>query len=80
MLAKIYSAGLFGIDGFPVLVEVDAQNKLDYFEVVGALPHSLFSLIDYRAQSVYLLQCLCHSVCWLPLLFSFFLALHLASV
>ena len=35
MLAKIYSAGLFGIDGFPVLVEVDAQNKLDYFEVVG---------------------------------------------
>ena len=35
MLAKVYSAGLFGIDGFPVTVEVDAQNRLDYFEVVG---------------------------------------------
>ena len=35
MLAKIYSAGLFGIDGFPVTVEVDAQNRLDYFEIVG---------------------------------------------
>ena len=35
MLARIYSAGLFGIDGFPVTVEVDAQNRLDYFEVVG---------------------------------------------
>ncbi len=35
MLAKVYSAGLFGIDGFPVTVEVDAQNRLDYFEIVG---------------------------------------------
>ena len=35
MLSRIYSAGLFGIDGFPVTVEVDAQNRLDYFEVVG---------------------------------------------
>ena len=35
MLATVYSAGLFGIDGFPVSVEVDAQNRLDYFEVVG---------------------------------------------
>ena len=35
MLSKIYSAGLFGIDGFPVTVEVNAQNRLDYFEVVG---------------------------------------------
>ena len=35
MLATVYSAGLFGIDGFPVMVEVDAQNRLDYFEIVG---------------------------------------------
>ena len=35
MLATVYSAGLFGIDGFPVTVEVNAQNRLDYFEVVG---------------------------------------------
>ena len=35
MLSTVYSAGLFGIDGFPVTVEVNAQNRLDYFEVVG---------------------------------------------
>ena len=35
MLATVYSAGLFGIDGFPVTVEVDAQNRLDAFELVG---------------------------------------------
>ncbi len=35
MLSTVYSAGLFGIDGFPVTVEVNAQNRLDYFEIVG---------------------------------------------
>ena len=35
MLARIYSAGLYGIDGFPVTVEVNAQNRLDYYEIVG---------------------------------------------
>ena len=35
MLSTVYSAGLFGIDGFPVTVEVNAQNRLEYFEVVG---------------------------------------------
>ncbi len=35
MLATIYSAGLFGIDGFPVTVEVDGQPRLPEFELVG---------------------------------------------
>lgn len=35
MLSTVYSAGLFGIDGFPVSVEVDARNNLPSFELVG---------------------------------------------
>ena len=35
MLSTVYSAGLFGIDGFPVSVEVDGQNRLAEFELVG---------------------------------------------
>lgn len=35
MLSKIYSAGLFGIDGFIVTVEVDVQNRLPDFQLVG---------------------------------------------
>ncbi len=35
MLATVYSAGLFGIDGFPVSVEVDGQSRLPEFELVG---------------------------------------------
>ncbi|MBQ9151468.1 MAG: YifB family Mg chelatase-like AAA ATPase [Clostridia bacterium] len=35
MLSTVYSAGLFGIDGFVVSVEVDGQNRLAEFELVG---------------------------------------------
>ena len=35
MLVTVYSAGLFGIDGFPVSVEVDGQPRLPLFELVG---------------------------------------------
>ncbi len=35
MLATIYSAGLFGIDGFSVSVEVDGRPRLPEFELVG---------------------------------------------
>jgi predicted ATPase with chaperone activity len=35
MLSTVYSAGLFGIDGFPVTVEVDARPNLPSFELVG---------------------------------------------
>lgn len=35
MLSRVYSAGLFGIDGFAVTVEVDGQPRLPEFELVG---------------------------------------------
>ena len=35
MLAKTISYGLHGIDGFPVLVEVDLANGIPSFEIVG---------------------------------------------
>ena len=35
MLSTVYSAGLFGIDGFAVTVEVDARENLPVFELVG---------------------------------------------
>ncbi len=35
MLSSIYSAGIFGIDGYIVTVEADAQPKLPNFELVG---------------------------------------------
>ena len=35
MLTTVQSAGLFGIDGFLVQVECDAQNTLSDFEIVG---------------------------------------------
>ena len=35
MLSTIYSAGLYGIDGFIVTVEADGQPKLPNFELVG---------------------------------------------
>lgn len=35
MLSAAYSAGLCGIDGFPVTVECNQKNKLEGFELVG---------------------------------------------
>ncbi len=35
MLSKVFSAGLFGIDGFIVSVEVNGQPRLPQFELVG---------------------------------------------
>ncbi len=35
MLSSTYSAGLFGIDGFIVTVETDAQDRIPCFEMVG---------------------------------------------
>jgi len=35
MLSTVYSAGLYGVDGFPVTVECDVQDKIAAFEVVG---------------------------------------------
>ena len=35
MLSKIFSAGLFGIDGYIVTVECNAQSRIPAFELVG---------------------------------------------
>ena len=35
MLSTVYSAGLFGIDGYIVTVECNAQNRIPEFELVG---------------------------------------------
>ncbi len=35
MLSTIYSAGLYGIDGYIVTVECNAQNRIPEFELVG---------------------------------------------
>ena len=35
MLSTVYSAGIYGVDGFPVTVECDVQDKISSFEVVG---------------------------------------------
>lgn len=35
MLSSVYSAGVFGIDGYIVTVEADAQPRLPNFELVG---------------------------------------------
>lgn len=35
MLSSVYSAGIFGIDGYIVTVEADAQPRLPNFELVG---------------------------------------------
>ncbi len=35
MLSRVFSAGLYGIDGFMVSVEVDGQPRLPEFELVG---------------------------------------------
>lgn len=35
MLSKIYSAGLYGVDGFSVTIECSVQNKLEKFDIVG---------------------------------------------
>ncbi len=35
MLSSVYSAGLYGVDGFPVIVECNQKNDLEGFELVG---------------------------------------------
>ena len=50
MLSIVYSAGLFGLDGFPVTVECDASNALDDFELVG-LPDAAVKEAKERVRS-----------------------------
>lgn len=50
MLSRIFSAGLYGIDGFIVNVEVDGQKQLPRFELVG-LPDAAVKEAKERVQT-----------------------------
>ena len=51
MLSIVYSAGLFGLDGYPVTVECDASGaSLDEFELVG-LPDAAVKEAKERVRS-----------------------------
>ena len=50
MLSKIYSSGVMGIDGFEVVVECSAWNRIPRFELVG-LPDTAVKEAKNRVQS-----------------------------
>ena len=50
MLSKVYSAGVFGIEGFPVTVECSAWNRIPRFELVG-LPDTAVKEAKDRVRS-----------------------------
>ena len=50
MLSKIYSSGVIGIDGFEVIVECSAWNRIPKFELVG-LPDAAVKEAKNRVQS-----------------------------
>ena len=52
MLSKIYSMGLFGIDGYMVSVECNIRNKLFAFDIVG-LPDAAIKESKERVRSAY---------------------------
>ena len=50
MLSTSYSAGLIGVDGFPVTVEVNYSNRLENFFLVG-LPDAAVKEAKDRIRS-----------------------------
>ena len=50
MLSKIYSSGVFGIDGYEVTVECSAWDRVPRFELVG-LPDTAVKEAKNRVQS-----------------------------
>ncbi len=52
MLSKIYTMGLFGIDGYMVSVECNMRDKLFSFEIVG-LPDAAIKESKERVRSAY---------------------------
>ncbi len=50
MLSKVYSSGLFGIEGFEVTVECSAWDRIPHFELVG-LPDTAVKEAKNRVQS-----------------------------
>lgn len=52
MISKIYSAGLYGVDGYLVTVECDIADKLPSFEIVG-LPDNAIKESKQRIRSAF---------------------------
>ena len=52
MTSKIYSAGLYGVDGYTVTVECDTENKIPCFEIVG-LPDNAIKESKQRIRSAF---------------------------
>ena len=50
MLSKIYSSGVIGIDGFEVIVECSAWDRIPGFELVG-LPDAAVKESKERVRS-----------------------------
>ena len=50
MLSKIYSSGVFGIDGFEVVVECSSWDRIPRFDLVG-LPDAAVKEAKNRVQS-----------------------------
>ena len=50
MLSKIYSSGVIGIEGFEVIVECSAWNRIPRFDLVG-LPDTAVKESKNRVQS-----------------------------
>ena len=50
MLSSVFSAGIFGIDGYIVTVEADGQPRLPSFELVG-LPDMAVKEAKERVRS-----------------------------
>ena len=52
MLSKIYTMGLFGIDGYMVSVECNLRDRLPAFEIVG-LPDAAIKESKERVRSAF---------------------------
>ena len=50
MLSRIYSSGIFGIEGFEVAVECSAWDRIPRFDLVG-LPDAAVKEAKNRVQS-----------------------------
>ena len=50
MLSTVYSAGLWGIDGFSVTIECNGENKIPQFDLVG-LPDAAVKEAKERVQA-----------------------------
>lgn len=52
MISKVYSAGLYGVDGYAVTVECDISDKIPCFEIVG-LPDNAIKESKQRIRAAF---------------------------